>query len=202
MLNQLVQSAFVLSIAVVAGVATSLSAPGKQSGSTWKDDSGKYILHGRGYIFTRQLLFTVLQILSVIRLTDLLQISVRESEEHLQREETVSVLLEMSVILLSHLLDGVNLIRCVQLKICWLVVYSCMSVTYIDLLCDSQSLLNISMCVCYSVGTISTLLEVVYPLYEYQENVPTAEYTCDLWSYMSFSFLNEILIVSLYWIFR
>jgi hypothetical protein len=98
-------------------------------------------------------------------------------------------------VLIAVVLDNHNIASSTIKVRCWMSLYLIVltDTTYV-MIVDISSPVKICAFIC-SVGVLAlSVFRSLYKFEEYHDSPPTEEYTCNLPRYLSFSFLNEILI--------
>lgn len=152
------------------------------------DRDRTYVLRPRIFIWIRQILFGVV-ILSYLVLCLMTLESVSFDAMIVNDFDYPSVIICITLSI-SILIDGLNNIYSVKSKSLWLFVY-CLTAPYFAY--ESVPFSSWRF-VAYFMGIISTAFDILFAPTILQYNQPTVEFTCDLFEYISFSYLNRILI--------
>ena len=173
-----IKSMFILIASIIASFITCFDNFCMQRND--EIQSEKFVLHNRGNIWARQLcIFTIICIFIYDSIDGGLKI-----------DKTFIIV----SLLLSLLCDGINLITNRKMKLLWLIIYSIQSLYFIEQCIISLSLPTIASLILYFIILINTIFEVTFPQSWEQINKPSAEYTCNILNFISFSYLNKILI--------
>ena len=179
MIERFSDSIFIFSIAIIASTICIV----KRYCRTIDNSSKPYILYVRFNIWIRQLCFTSICILYI---TKFIQLNGEFEDDN--------DYLIFGTFVLSLMIDGTNIISNTNLKVLWVVVYASMSLHFLNLFQNNDTIINYSSCILYFVAFISSIIEVVFQISTIQKLKPTEEFTSNIYSYLTFSFLNELLI--------
>ena len=104
---------------------------------------------------------------------------------------SIQILIPFST-LIAILLDNHH-ISDSKIKVrCWLSLYFLLFMYTVY--CFKYNWISVLSCLCSVLILILSSIRSFFPLEEYHRNPPNPEYTCNLLSYLSFTFLNDILI--------
>ena len=144
--------------------------------STSPDREGRFVFKYRTPLWMLQILLIVQRFLLTFEVTHIF---------------SIQILVPFST-LMAIIFDNYHISES-KLKVrCWLALYFLLFIYTLSYL--QKTWYSILSCICSISICVLSILRSVYPFQEYHQNPPNAEYTCNLLSYISFTFLNEILV--------
>lgn len=97
-------------------------------------------------------------------------------------------------LIFSLLFDGINNLPCSRRKTLWLVCYALIFPSFLSPASNNPSVLSISTFLLYAIGLFHSTVELLWPRLFRQNRLMAAEQRASLPSYLSFSYLNKVLI--------
>lgn len=146
-----------------------------------------YQLRSRTYIFARQISFGFIN--ASIFISALYNWN--GSRYFLDNFDSITVFVSLSLSVYS---DGVNNIHNELVKSYWLCNYLFILVYFIAQYLWNETLFSLMHMILFALGISFTVLDVLLPNIKMQIEKPSIEYTCGLFDFFTFSYLNKSLI--------
>ena len=168
---------FLSTLSTLICIAINFLSPVKQV----QTPPGLYAFYHRIPLWIMQVLLIVLRILLAFSMKDLY---------------VWDILLPISI-LLAVVLDGGNIATSTLKVRCWLSLYVIVLLyTIKELILDPNNIKKIAAVICALLVITCSTLRSLFSFSELHQNPPTEEYTCNLLSYITFSYLNATLITT------
>ena len=140
------------------------------------DREGRFVFKYRTPLWILQILLVIQRFLLTFEVTHIF---------------SIQILIPFST-LMAIIFDNYHMSES-KLKVrCWLALYFLLLIYTLWYL--QNTWYSILSCICSICILILSILRSTFPFQEYHQNPPNAEYTCNLLSYLSFTFLNENLV--------